>query len=223
MALVTHGTTLAGFKAIMAGEGKASLGTAPWTVSDNDGQMYFYSAIGCYVDWHGEQPEGAVDTTPAANQSFEAARLQYAVKGLGGQVVVLVCDIPDDLLELDYSCHGDSSAMPNARAIACCDFDPAWIVDIQVANFDQWDCVPALLCVWSNELFNQGEVPERLAKLIESIGHSDDLYEGLYDYSLESVDVQEFALSHGFCISRAVDEFDAFEDVGGGNGPTICE
>lgn len=199
MALVTHGTTIEGFKAIMSQQGKGVLGVAPWTVSDNDGQMYFYDVHATGEEYgHGDPEEegfdvfGAIDA--ACNQSFEAARLQYAVQGKGGQVVVLVCDIPDHMLELDYSCHGDSDAMPNARAVACCDFDPSWIVDIQVATFDQWDCVSALLCVWGNELFNRGEVPERLASVVDALDNGNNwaLAETLYNYSLESVDVQEF-------------------------------
>lgn len=193
MALVTHGTTLAGFKAIMAQMGKGVLGVAPWTVSDNDGQMYFFDVKSVGEDYghdYDEEQNEAINVT--ANQSFEAARLQYAVQGLGGQVVVLVCDIPDDMLELDYSCHGDSDAMPNARAVACYDFDPSWIVNIQVADFDQWDCVAALACVWDNELFNGGEVPLKLAQLVESVKGNCELFESLYDYDLESVDVQEF-------------------------------
>lgn len=195
MALVTHGTTLEGFKAIMAQMGKGVLGVAPWTVSDNDGQMYFFDVRSVGEDYghdYDEEQTEAINCT--ANQSFEAARLQYAVQGKGGQVVVLVCDIPDDMLELDYSCHGDSDAMPNARAVACCDFDPSWIVDIKVATFDQWDCVAALLCVWGNELFNRGEVPERLANLVDALDNGNNwaLTETLYEYSLESVDVQEF-------------------------------
>lgn len=195
MALVTHGTTLAGFKAIMKGEGKASLGAAPWTVSDNDGQMYFFDVkatgedYGCNINDEGDR-EDAITYT--ANLSFEAARLQYAVQGKGGQVVVLVCDIPSDLLELDYSCHGDSDAMPNARAIACCDFDPAWIVDIRVADFDQWDCVAVLACIWGNGLFNQGEVPERLAQLVEAVSGDHGFFDSLYDFHLESVHVPTF-------------------------------
>jgi hypothetical protein len=193
MALVTHGTTLAGFKAIMAGAGKDDLGHSPWTVSDNDGQMYFFDVKATGDDYghdYDDEQTDAINCT--ANQSFEAARLQYAVQGKGGQVVVLICDVPDDMLELDYSCHGDSDAMPNARAVPCSDFDPKWIVDIQVADFDQWDCVAALACVWGNELFNTGSVPLKLAQLVESVKGNYELTESLYDFELVSVDVQEF-------------------------------
>ena len=192
MALVTHGTTLAGFKAIMAGAGK-SLEHNPWTVSDNDGQMYFYDVKSVGEEYghdYDEEQTEAINAT--CNQAFEAARLQYAAKGQGGQVVVLICDIPDDMLELDYSCHGDSDAMPHARAVPCSDFDPKWIVDIKVADFDVWDCVAALLCVWGNELFNRGEVPERLSVIVENCQGVDGLYDCLYGFELESVDVQEF-------------------------------
>ncbi|WYV99615.1 hypothetical protein Kassivere_00106 [Pseudomonas phage vB_PpuM-Kassivere] len=195
MALVTHGTTLEGFKAIMAGNGKCTLGPAPWTVSDNDGCMYFFDVKSVGADYgHDIEEEQTEAIQVTCNQSFEAARLQYAVQGKGGQVVVLVCDVPDQLLELDYSCHGDSDAMPNARAIGETEFDPAWIVDIRVAEFDQWDCVAALLCVWGNDLFNRGSVPERLVSLVNTLdnGNNWELAETLYEYSLESVDVKEF-------------------------------
>lgn len=192
MALVTHGTTLAGFKAIMAGAGK-SLDHNPWTVSDNDGQMYFFDVESVGRDYghdYDEEQTEALNVT--ANQSFEAARLQYAAKGQGGQVVVLICDVPDDMLELDYSCHGDSDAMPHARAVPCDEFNPKWIVDIQVADFDQWDCVAALACVWGNDLFNRDEVPEKLAALVDMVSGNCELYDSLYDFDLQSVDVQEF-------------------------------
>jgi hypothetical protein len=183
-----------GFKDIIAGKGK-SLAASPWTVSDNDGQMYFFDVAATGEDYgHSidDELEDAINVT--CNQSFEAARLQYAVNGQGGQVVVLVCDIPDDMLELDYSCHGDSDAMPNARAVPCCDFDLKWIVDIKVGAFDQWDCVAALACVWGNQLFNHGAVPEKLAALVDNVaGNCDGLYDSLYDYELVSVqNVSEF-------------------------------
>jgi len=195
MAIVTHGTTLAGFKAIMSKEGK-SLVHAPWTVSDNDGIMYFYDANSTGGD-HGYCPEDEADDcrTAAANQSFEAARLQYAAKGQGGLVVVLVCDIPDDKLDLDYSCHGDSDRMPNARSIACESFDPSWIVEIRTETFDQWDCIPALLCVWDNTLFNKEEIPQGLATTVDIMheaGSNYALIESLYDFELRTVDMEEF-------------------------------
>lgn len=187
MAIVTHGTTLAGFKAIMARSGKIET-DSPWTVSQDDGKMYFYHAESVGEAYGYEEPEYSVDA--AANLSFEAGRLQYAVAGEGGQVVVLVCDIPDSSLELDYSCNGDCSVMSEARAMDCDEFDPAWIVEIRTCDFNVWDCPFILACAWDNSLFNKWVVPENLQKVVERV--KEVHCESLYDFELESENVAEF-------------------------------
>lgn len=178
MAIVTHGTTLDGFKAIMGNKGKQGL-PAPWTVSDNDNQMYFYDAVAVSEEWGDEySPE------PAQRQSSEQAVLQLCSGGYGGTVVVLTCDIPDDLLEQDYSCDN----MENARCIPCDSFDPSWIVEIHTREVDQWVIPLHLACILDNSMFNTSQIPETLLTLAQAVGYNDCIYE----FELDQQDVKSF-------------------------------
>lgn len=179
MAILTHGTTLEGFKAIMAGNGKADL-PAPWTVSDNDGAMYFYDAAAVAGDYGCDE----FDASYARNASYENATLQVAMTAKSGLVVVLTCDIPDDILEVDYSCDN----MEHARSIGCDEFKLEYITAIHICEIDQWSIPFLIQGVIDNPMFNVGELPPKLLKLATVCGYDDDHF----DYELIEVEKEKF-------------------------------
>lgn len=179
MALFTHGTTLEGLKAILAGKGKEGLPN-PWTVCDNDGQMYFYS-----VAKHLDDYDFDADATLSGCQrsSMENARLQAAFTGKPTDVYVLTCEIDEESLEDDYSCDGMGDS---ASQMACADFDPACIVAVhKLDGLSIWQYPAVLACVGGNSLFNWGELDPSLLKLVESVSGG---YDELYDQELIEVE-----------------------------------
>lgn len=182
---LTHGTTLEGFKAIMAGIGKHDQPN-PWTVSDNDGQMYFYDSVAVAEDYG--RDEGDLCHGDAVNSSFENARLQIAFTGKSDTAVVIVCEVPEHLIELDSSCEN----MPHSRSIQCGGFNPEWITHIYTCGVDIWEIPYILACVVQNHLFNWGDVEEKLVKLANVLANSDDGFDDLYDYDMALQELDQF-------------------------------
>lgn len=182
---LTHGTTLEGFKAIMAGIGKHDQPN-PWTVSDNDGQMYFYDSVAVAEDYGRDEDD--LCHGDAVNSSFENARLQIAFTGKSDTAVVIVCEVPEHLIELDSSCEN----MPHSRSIQCGDFSPEWITHIYTCGVDIWEIPYILACVVQNHLFNWGDVEEKLVKLANVLANSDDGFDDLYDYDMALQELDQF-------------------------------
>lgn len=181
MALFTHGTTLEGLKAILTGAGKSELSN-PWTVSDNDGQMYFYAVEKALDEW--DTIEEALESCQRA--SMENARMQAAFTGKPTDVYVLTCEIDPDLLEDDYSCENMGGV---ASQMACTDFDIGTVVAVHKLELSIWDYPVVLACMLNNNLFNWGEVDPRLMALAKNV--SDDAFDSLYEHELQEVDKEE--------------------------------
>lgn len=179
MATLIHGTTSKGFKAIINGEGKAGLHN-PWSVSDNDGMMYFFDAEQILSECGFDEESEAI--AQGVNQAFEQARLQWACRGEAGDIVVMVCDVPDDIVEVDTSCPN----MEHCRMIPCGSFNESMIKRVFTGSMDIWEVPSILGCVLGNDIFNTYELPEKLLSLAERIGFDDDIY---------SYDVDETTLS----------------------------
>ena len=90
---LTHGTTLEGFKAIMAGIGKHDQPN-PWTVSDNDDQMYFYDSVAVAEDYGRDEDD--LCHGDSVNSSFENARLQIAFTGKSNTCLLYTSPSPRD-------------------------------------------------------------------------------------------------------------------------------
>ena len=179
MASLVHGTTAEGFKAIMSKAGKCGLGS-PWTVSDNDGMMYFYDAVQVGEEWGCDSDDEAIER--AAMQAAEQAELQYACQGKAGDIIVLVCNVPDDIVEVDTSCEN----MEHCRMIPCDSFDASMIVSAFHTALDIWQVPYVLASVMSNSYFNTADIPANLLRLAESCGFDDDKYIDLDSLSLEN-------------------------------------
>lgn len=183
---LTHGTTLGGFKAIMAGVGKHDQPN-PWTVSDNDSQMYFYDAVAVAEDF-GREGDELPCHGDSVNSAFENARLQIAFTGKSNTAVVIVCEVPEHIIEMDSSCEN----MPHARSIQCEEFDPSWITHIYTCDVDMWDAPQILACVSDNDMFNWGEVPEKLVRLSKILAKNGDGFDDLYDYDMIPQTMEKF-------------------------------
>ncbi|WPJ20578.1 hypothetical protein vBPFY1MI_95 [Pseudomonas phage vB_PF_Y1-MI] len=188
MALFTHGTTLEGLKAIMAGAGKSDL-VAPWTVSDNDNQMYFYSvdkAIEGNTQDPGDDPHVIGDNlAQCQQQSMENARLQLAAQGKGGKVYIISCEIDPAMLEDDYSCDGMGDS---ASCMSCSDFEVSSIIQVQECEVSIWHLPYVLACVKGNSMFSWESVDPQLRSLAESIT---DGFDCLYDRELKTVELSD--------------------------------
>jgi hypothetical protein len=181
MALFTHGTTFEGLKAILSGAGKSELAN-PWTVCDNDGQMYFYAVDKALDEW--DTVEDALASCQRA--SMENARMQAAFTGKPTDVYVLTCEIDSDLLDDDYSCENMGGV---ASQMACHDFDIGSIISVHKLELSIWDYPTILACLTENELFNWNEVDSRLVELAKNISDFDSLYE----HELEEISKEELA------------------------------
>lgn len=167
MALFTHGTTLEGLKAILSGAGKDGLPN-PWTVCDNDGQMYFYAVSKHLEEYDCDEEE---TLNGCRRSSMENARLQAAFSGKPTDIYVLTCELDSESVEDDYSCENMGGV---ASQIACSEFNPDCIVAVHKLELSIWDYPSILACVSGNDLFNWGELDTSLMKLVES-------YSGDYD------------------------------------------
>lgn len=165
MAILTHGTTEQGLKAILSGSGKTLCSL--WDCSDRDDYMYFYDAKDVAEDYGRDEDEDGTDD--AVRQSLENAQLQLVTEGAGGKIFSLVCEVPDDLIELDDSCPN----MQHARRIECEKFDPKWIVAIYTHDVNIWSLPFILSSVITNDLVAEWNVSSELwtmAKLLSDNG-----------------------------------------------------
>lgn len=98
---VFHGMTEKAFKAYLSGSDESGI-IGPWTCSDNDGNAYLYPIE------HGFNECSTDCEDEAANFCIQAAKesatIQAAIND-DGKVFVFDMTIPDELLEVDYSCE----------------------------------------------------------------------------------------------------------------------
>lgn len=159
--LCYHGTTEQSYKAIMAGESKI---TGPWTVSDMDSCMYF---------WPIDKSEGDDDdelSEYCIRMGFESAQVQAAVKGDNTKLYVIACEIPDELLEDDFSCENMSDS---ASYILCSQFSKDMIVKTLVCDFNQWHSPFIISGLLDNPNFNHYSIEPELLTISESLKGSE--------------------------------------------------
>lgn len=162
--LCFHGTTEENYKRILKGEDKL---TGPWTVSDKDNCMYF---------WPLDKADSKED---AIQHAFEAAQVQAAIRGEDTDLYVIVCEIPDELLQDDYSCENMDSM---ASYILCSDFDIDMIKEHFISRYNKWYSPFIINGLLQNPHFNRYIVEDTLLLMAESVGdvYLDDMY--YFDY-----------------------------------------
>lgn len=175
-----HGTTTKGYNAITKG-GTESKPCSPWTVSDEDGCLYVWPQNKL------EESYAYEDINQMIIHAFESSEIQ-AVFTQDRNLFVLELEIPDELLEDDYSCENMSDV---ASFIDSSNFDKNMIVKVYKCDFNIWKSpfiVKSLLC---NVHFNKWSIDEDLLQVAENLCE-DYYYEREFDW---------YEINHKGCIN----------------------
>lgn len=163
-----HGTTLRGFEAIKNKAGHKP--NNPWSCSYNDGAMYFWP-----MNKLDEEDEDL-----GIRQAFESAQVQAAVSE-DFELYVLEVEVPDELLEDDYSAENMDSV---ASYINMSDFDYKMVVKVYKVEMNPWFAPIIISMLLNNTHFNRYSVGENLLRVAESmvnVEYFDDLLD--FDYT----------------------------------------
>ncbi|MCP3681515.1 MAG: hypothetical protein GY861_02400 [bacterium] len=152
-----HGTTKKGLNAILANAGVKP--NAPWVCSDNDGEMYVWPQNKLEDSYDFEEQEQFIC------HAFESAEIQ-AVVSEEVEVFVLEMDIPNDLLEDDYSCDNMADV---ASYLPMDDFTTDMIVKVYTYKLNKWNAPFVISNLLNNEHFNTYSIDENLLEAAEAI------------------------------------------------------
>lgn len=173
-----HGTTKKGLAAILSGDNHKP--TSPWVCSDNDGAMYFYPidkviSVNGLEDEYDDGPEQAL--MYAYESAFSSAMIQ-AVTSLETELYVITCEIPDELLEDDYSCENMADI---ASYIEQGEFSLGFIEEIHTVKINQYRLPYDAAMLLRNDLFNKWALDGDLLEMAEAIATTDMWLESI-DY-----------------------------------------
>lgn len=170
--LCFHGITAKAYEQYKLRQGKSGV-VSPWVCSDNDGYTYVWPLSTCC--------EGVDDPEEARHIGIRLARecaLTQASVNNDEKVYVIVVDIPEDVLDVDYSCEN----MENARYIpenAFYNYNPVEILEFDCPIY--WH--PFIISgVFDNYQFNKSAINEDLlqfAKVCKG-GENSALYDIIY-------------------------------------------
>jgi len=166
-----HGTTLRGLEAIKnKSENKP---TNPWCCSDNDGAMYFWP-----LNKLDEE-----DVNMGIQQAFESAQVQGAMAE-DFELYVLEVEVPDELLEDDYSAENMETV---ASYIDISAFDYKMVVKVYKVKMNPWLAPIVIAALLNNHHFNKDAVGESLMAVAEALP-SDTWVDGAteFDYIEEA-------------------------------------
>ena len=168
-----HGTTKKGLNSILNNAGIKP--NAPWVCSESDGSMYV---------WPQDKLESSYDFEEKDQficHAFESAEIQ-AVVADETEVFVIELNIPDDLLEDDYSCDNMSDV---ASVIDMSDFTTDMIVKVYSNTLNKWNAPFVISNLLSNQEFNTYSLDEDLLAAAEVIQQAEIDKEPteFYDYS----------------------------------------
>ncbi|MCP4985526.1 MAG: hypothetical protein GY928_05465 [Colwellia sp.] len=152
-----HGTTKKGLKAILSGVNHKP--NNPWCVSDQDGVMYVWPSNKLAEQYEHE------DESQMICHAFESAEVQ-AVTSDETEVFVLLLDIPEDMLEDDFSCENMSDV---ASCINLQEFNKNMIVGIKSHKLNKWNAPFVLSGLLSNPNFNTYSLDDDLLQAAEVI------------------------------------------------------
>ena len=171
--LCFHGMTESAFKYWI--QGKESYAISPWIVSDNDGCTYLHT-IEHALEETGDS-EYAKDF--AIRQAKESAIIQAAMNNDNG-VFVIEIEVPDSMLNIDYSCDN----MQHCRYITESEFnalrDKARIHSFSVNSYLHIFRIAGLL---NNRHFNKYALDEEIVEAAQIVSNTDfsDIYDSLFD------------------------------------------
>jgi len=168
-----HGTTQEGLVNILSSSGIKKI--TPWTVSDDDGCMYVWpqDKIITANMLEGEDLECIEDACMQA--AGISARIQAATSG-EEDIIILVLDIPDTLLQDDYSCDN----MPtSASLILCNDFNKDFIAKVYSAECSKYLHPFVISGLLDNPYINLVDVDTDLLSAARAIREADVYFEPL--------------------------------------------
>ncbi len=170
-----HGTTKKGLKSILANVGTKP--NAPWVCSEDDGSTYVWPQNKLEDSYDFEEHEQFVC------HAFESAEIQ-AVIADEQEVFVLELEIPDHLLEDDYSCDNMAEV---ASLIEMSDFETNMIVSVYKKTLNKWNAPFVIANLLGNEQFNTFCIDENLLEAAEAIQSAE-----IYKEPTEFYDFEEF-------------------------------
>lgn len=175
---VVHGTTKAGYNAIINRTGKES---GPWYCSDCDGFTYVYPFDKVEKEWG---TEGDEETEQRALQlSFESAQIQ-TVHNTETTLIALIIEVPDHLLDEDFSCE-------NMESIASCfniaEWDKVTILDVYECETNIYHKPFVLAGLLGMEQFNDEGIEPVLYKTAQVIADSQVFMEEILEFDYKKV------------------------------------
>lgn len=171
-----HGTTKKGLNAILNSDGYKP--NSPWTVSDNDGAMYVWPENKLIDQYEFEEIDQMIC------HAFESAEIQAVVED-STEVFVVELEIPDEMLEDDFSCENMADV---ASFIDMDSFSKEMIINVYKATLNKWNAPFVVANLLSNPNFNQWSLDEDLLSLAESLQNTDFYREPTeFDFELYTI------------------------------------
>lgn len=175
---VVHGTTKAGYNAIINRTGKES---GPWYCSDRDGCTYVYPFDKVEKEWVTEDEEETEQR--ALQMAFESAQIQ-TVHNTETTLVAIVIEVPDNLLDDDFSCE-------NMDSIASCfniaDWDKVTILNVYECETNIYHKPFVLAGLIGMEQFNDEGIEPALYKTAKIIADSQVFIEEILEFDYKKV------------------------------------
>ena len=156
-----HGTTKKGLNAILNAEGYKP--NSPWTVSDNDGAMYLWPQNKL------EDQHDFEENDQMICHAFESAEIQAVIEDTT-EIFVLEMEVPDELLQDDFSCDNMADV---ASFIETGQFNKDMIVKVYTCKLNRWNAPFIIASLLNNPNFNQWAVDEDLLELAETLQGAD--------------------------------------------------
>lgn len=170
-----HGMTRKAFEAFKAGKGKSELIT-PWSVSDNDGCMYFYSAAKIKNEYCNEGDTDEI-LQYGIDNAYSSGSIQAAMSG-DNEVIVLCLNLSDVCYSDDYSCENMAYIADYAN---CDSVQMQHVIKAYSLPYVQYMAPFTIAGLLNNNYFNTYDVDPTLLKFAEQISkagfHFDEVNE----------------------------------------------
>lgn len=177
-----HGTTEKGLKAILEGGRKPN---NPWSVSDNDGCMYFWPSDKLADEYLTDNIEDQ-----GIQRGFESAQVQAAVSQ-EEKLIVISINVPDEMLSDDLSCENMENT---ASYIYCSDFNKSMIVKTFEFTMNKWAFPFVIKSLLNNEYFNEYCIEDDLLRVAQMLPDNTFIDE-LLEFDWQEVTNHELAMA----------------------------
>lgn len=163
--LCYHGTTLENAKLILQGNTDYKPSGA-WIVSDNDNAFYVYPVNKLVNEFSIEEDEDIEDYKDQfIGQALDNAVITAGLKGRDTEIIIIEIDIPDHLLQDDFSCNNMNHI---ASFINLDELEECKIINVYKTNFSGYYS-PYVFPTLENDAFNTAYMDYDLLKIVELI------------------------------------------------------